>query len=45
MRLDVLSLEVLLCPNVSEFHVSMGSYNDAELCELVGLYLLDLLTK
>ena len=28
-----------------EFDVTMGSYDDAELCELVGLYLLDLLTK
>ena len=28
-----------------EFDVSMGSYDGAELCELVGLYLLDLLTK
>ena len=25
--------------------VTMGSYDGAELCELVGLYLLDLLTK
>ena len=29
----------------SEFDVTMGSYDGAELCELVGLYLLDLLTK
>ena len=28
-----------------EFDVTMGSYDGAELCELVGLYLLDLLTK
>ena len=28
-----------------EFDVTMGSYDDAELCELVRLYLLDLLTK
>ena len=29
----------------SEFDVTMGSYDGAELCELVDLYLLDLLTK
>ena len=29
----------------SEFDVTMGSYDGAELCDLVGLYLLDLLTK
>ena len=29
----------------SKFDVSMGSYDGAELCDLVGLYLLDLLTK
>ena len=28
-----------------EFDVTMGSHDGAELCELVGLYLLDLLTK
>ena len=28
-----------------ESDVTMGSYDGAELCELVGLYLLDLLTK
>ena len=28
-----------------EFDVTMGSHDSAELCELVGLYLLDLLTK
>ena len=28
-----------------EFEVTMGSYDGAELCELVRLYLLDLLTK
>ena len=28
-----------------EFPVTMGSYDGGELCELVGLYLLDLLTK
>ena len=28
-----------------EFDVTMGSYDGAELCELVGLYLLDLLAK
>ena len=28
-----------------EFDVTMGRYDGAELCELVGLYLLDLLTK
>ena len=28
-----------------EFDVAMSSYDGAELCELVGLYLLDLLTK
>ena len=28
-----------------EFDVTMGTYDGAELCELVGLYLLDLLTK
>ena len=28
-----------------EFDVTISSYDDAELCELVGLYLLDLLTK
>ena len=28
-----------------EFGVTMSSYDGAELCELVGLYLLDLLTK
>ena len=28
-----------------EFDGTMGSYDGAELCELVGLYLLDLLTK
>ena len=28
-----------------EFDVTMGSYDGAELCELVGLYLLDLITK
>ena len=28
-----------------EFDVTMGRYDSAELCELVGLYLLDLLTK
>ena len=28
-----------------EFDVTMGSYDDAELCELVGLCLLDLLAK
>ena len=27
------------------FDVTMGSYDGAELCELVGLYLLDLLAK
>ena len=29
----------------SEFDVTMGSYDGAELCELVGSYLLDLITK
>ena len=28
-----------------EFDVTMGIYDSAELCELVSLYLLDLLTK
>ena len=28
-----------------EFDVTMGSYDGAELCELAGLYVLDLLTK
>ena len=28
-----------------EFDVNMGSYDGAEFCELVGLYLLDLITK
>ena len=28
-----------------EFDVTMGIYNSAELCELVSLHLLDLLTK
>ena len=28
-----------------EFDVAMSSYDGAELCELVGFYLLDLLTK
>ena len=28
-----------------EFHMTIGSYDGAELCELVDLYLLDLLTK
>ena len=28
-----------------EFDVTMGSYDGAELCELVGLYVLDLLAK
>ena len=28
-----------------EFDVTMGSYDGAQLCELVGLYLLDLLTN
>ena len=28
-----------------EFDVTMGKYGGAELCELVGLYVIDLLTK
>ena len=28
-----------------EFHVTMGSYDGAYLCKLVGLYLIDLLCK
>ena len=31
--------------DIPEFDVTMGSYDGAELCELVGLYLLDLLAK
>ena len=31
--------------NNPEFDVAMSSYDSAGLCELVGLYLLDLLTK
>ena len=29
----------------SDFDVTMGSYDGAEVCQLVGLYLLDLLTN
>ena len=29
----------------SDFYVTMGSYDGAEVCELVGLYLLNLLTN
>ena len=28
-----------------DFDVTMGSYDGAEVCELVGLYILDILTK
>ena len=28
-----------------EFDVTMGSYDDAEVCEIVGLFMLDMLSK
>ena len=31
--------------NNAKFDVNVGSYDGVNLCELVGLYLLDLLTK
>ena len=36
---------VLVEKDNREFDMTMGSYDDAEFCELVGLYLLDLLNK
>ena len=29
----------------SDFNITMGSYDGAEVCELVGLYIQDILTK
>ena len=28
-----------------DFHLTMGSYDEAEVCELLGLYILDILKK
>ena len=37
--------KVLVEKDNREFDMTMRSYDDAEFCELVGLYLLDLLNK
>ena len=37
--------EVCIIKDNPYFHVTMGNYDGAEVCELVGLYILDLFTK